>query len=184
MQKKYTLLVILAAFSVLLLSALACNLPAAGVSTPNDSSKTIPTDSGLSNPGSQPTGTGELNITLTEGQINDIIQQSLQMEDTISDLQLRLLDGQIDVSGAVNQQGMSLPLRAGIIVTTDGQGGLDYKIASANVGPLPLPQAMRAQIEALLNQNLKSQVSALTNHIYIDSITISNGVMNITGHNP
>ena len=168
---------------VLVLAALACNLPAA-TGSQNASSKTVPTnpDADSSSGNSGLNSTGPITITLTEGQINAIVQQALQSDQSYQNVQIQLQEGQLIISGTVNQQGMSLPLRLTLAVSPDGQGQIDYQIVSASVGPLPLPQAMRDQIEALINQNLKTQVSNLTNSIYIETITIENGVVNITGH--
>jgi hypothetical protein len=76
---------------------------------------------------------------------------------------------------------LSLPLTLNLAINPDGQGGLTYRVSSASVGPLPLPESMRDQIETMLNQNLQAQVRQLTGNIYIDSINIGSGVMTVTG---
>jgi uncharacterized protein YpmS len=174
-------------FSILILLALAvlaCNLPVTTSSTLKDSAKTVPTNpaAGSNQPSGSTNSTNPMTITLTEGQLNAIVQQALQSNQTVQGVQIQLQDGQATITGTVYQQGLSLPLRLTLAVSPDGQGGINYQIASASVGPLPLPQSMRDQIEALINQNLKTQVSNLTNSIYIETITIGKGVMNITGH--
>jgi uncharacterized protein YpmS len=175
-------------FSILILLAfaiLACNLPVSTNSI-KGSVKTVPTNPAADE--NQPSANSTLNssnpmtITLTEGQLNAIVQQALQTNQLVQDVQIQLLEGQIIITGTVNQQGMSLPMRLTLEVSPDGQGGINYQIVSASVGPLPLPQGMRDQIEAMINQNLKTQVSNLTSSIYIETIAISNGVVNITGH--
>jgi uncharacterized protein YpmS len=166
---------------VLASAALACNLPVS-----SNTAKSVPTspadEANQPSTDSSQTSSGATTITLTEGQLNAIVQQALQTDQTVQDVQIQLQDGQIIIAGTVNQQGMSLPLRLTLVVSPDEQGAINYQIVSASVGPLPLPQSMRDQIEALINQNLKSQVSNLTNSIYIETITVGNGVVNITGH--
>jgi uncharacterized protein YpmS len=179
---------ILTILAVLLLASLACNLPAIAISrsqtntnnTPN-TEPTLSTEPPVSN---APENSTPFAIALTEGQLNAIIQQELgqQTGETIRDLQLRLQNGQIHLTGAVTQNGLNLPLNLAIEAGTNGQGGITFHVVSASAGPLPLPQSMRDQIEALLNQNLQPVINQLSNNMYIESITISDGVMNVTGH--
>jgi len=179
---------ILTILAVLLLASLACNLPAIAISrsqtntnnTPN-TEPTLSTEPPVSN---APENSTPFTIALTEGQLNAIIQQELgqQTSETIRDLQLRLQNGQIHLTGTVTQNGLNLPLNLAIEAGTNGQGGITFHVVSASAGPLPLPQSMRDQIEALLNQNLQPVINQLSNNMYIESITISDGVMNVTGH--
>lgn len=179
---------ILTILAVLLLASLACNLPAIAISrsqtntnnTPN-TEPTLSTEPPVSN---APENSTPFTIALTEGQLNAIIQQELgqQTGETIRDLQLRLQNGQIHLTGTVTQNGLNLPLNLAIEAGTNGQGGITFHVVSASAGPLPLPQSMRDQIEALLNQNLQPVINQLSNNMYIESITISDGVMNVTGH--
>jgi len=180
-------IIILAILAVLVLAALACNLPTVAISRSQPNSDTgstvepvIPTQPLASN---VPVNSTPFAITLTEGQLNAIIQQELgqQTSETIRDLQLRLQNGQIQLTGTVSQNGLNLPLNLAIAAGTNGQGGITFHIVSASAGPLPLPQSMRDQIETLFNQNLQPVVNQLTNNMYIESITIGDGIMNING---
>ena len=179
---------ILTILAVLLLASLACNLPAIAISRSQTNTKNAPnteptlsTEPPVSN---APENSTPFTIALTEGQLNAIIQQELgqQTGETIRDLQLRLQNGQIHLTGTVTQNGLNLPLNLAIEAGTNGQGGITFHVVSASAGPLPLPQSMRDQIEALLNQNLQPVINQLSNNMYIESITISDGVMNVTGH--
>ena len=57
-------------------------------------------------------------------------------------------------------------------------------MADLDAAPVSHKRFLRNQIESLLNQNLQPVVKQVTNNLYIDSVTIENGVMNITGHTP
>lgn len=179
MKNYRNLIVILTVLAALAAAAIACNMPAISSNPAEESSKQpgeIATQPALPE-------AGAVTITLTEGQLNTLIQQAMQgqVSQTIQDLQVRLEAGQVVITGTVNQNGLSLPLTLNLAINPDGQGGLTYRVSSASVGPLPLPESMRDQIETMLNQNLQAQVRQLTGNIYIDSINIGSGVMTVTG---
>lgn len=179
MRNYNNLIVILTVMAALAAAAIACNMPVNSTQTSDENSTQSPE---LTNQTAAPK-VGPVTITLTEGQLNTLIQQVLQGQtsQTIQDLQVRLEAGQVVLTGTVNQNGLSLPLSLYLAVNPDGQGGLTYQVSSASVGPLPLPESMRDQIETMLNQNLQAQVQQLTGNIYIDSINIGSGVMTVTG---
>jgi uncharacterized protein YpmS len=183
MQNYRTQITILSILIVLATAAIACNMPSTSrrsTDKPADTAST-PTEFVLTEPASSEAGS--VTITLTEGQLNTIVQQALkgQTDQPIEELQVRLESGQVILTGTVNQNGLSLPMRLTLTVDPDGQGGLNYQVTSASVGPLPLPQSLRDQIETMLNQNLQAQVRQLTNNLYIESINIGNGLMTVTG---
>ena len=97
-------------------------------------------------------------------------------------MQVHFKDGQVDISGTVTQQGLELPLTMTVLVSTNGEGGLQFKINSAKVGPFALPQSIQNQVETLLNQNLQNEIQNLTDKIYIDNVNVGNGVITVTGH--
>jgi uncharacterized protein YpmS len=185
MKNYRNLIILLSILAALAVAAIACNMPASIGQGPDNNPEMTPntgsTQAGQLSTGS--TSSDTVTITLTEGQINTIVQQALQSQttQTIQGLQVRLEQGQVIVTGTVNQNGLSLPLRLYLEISPNTQGGLTYHIASASVGPFPLPEGMRSQIETMLNQNLQSQVNQLTNNMFIESINIGSGVMTVTG---
>ncbi len=181
MKNKQPLSVAFLMLMVLAIAALACNLPANNLLNPNGEAGDTP----ASQPGAvqHVPSEGSVTISLTEGQLNQLVQQALLANpgQAIENLQIRLEAGEAILSGSVTQQGLSLPLRLKIQASPDGQGGLIYQVGSATVGPLPLPESMRTDIETALNQSLPAAVSSLTNNIYIESIVINSGIMQVTG---
>jgi uncharacterized protein YpmS len=181
MNKYHTHSTILLIVAALAAAALACNMPSISGRSSADSSGAANTPQVILP--TEPAASGSMTITLTEGQINSIIQQTLlgRTDLPIEGLQVRLDSGQVILTGTVNQNGLSLPMRLALAVAADGQGGLSFQVSSASIGPLPLPQGMRDQIETMLNQNLQAQVRQLTNNIYVEQIEIGNGVMTVVG---
>lgn len=168
------------AFFLLVLAALACNFQ-------TDFNQTAPS----SPPASQPTNAPAqpnpeaVTVTLTEGQLNQLIQQTIQYDpnETVEDLLLRIQEGEIKFSGTVQQGNFRLPLQISLLAEADGQGGVRFEITSASVGPLPLPDSIRQQITDQLNLNLRNSIKELTGSIFIEDISIGNGVIIVRGWN-
>jgi hypothetical protein len=177
--------VILPIIVLLILPILACKIPkSSGVQSqskaPTVSRSQATQPETVNTPAAPQTAA---TVVLTEGQVNGLVQQALQAnpDQTIEDMQVKLQDGQVLLTGNVIQNNFSLPLKMALIISPDGLGGLDYQIVSATVGPLPLPQSLRDQIETSLNQNLKEQVKGLTHNLFIETVTIGNGIITLTG---
>jgi uncharacterized protein YpmS len=186
MKTKKSLWVALLICLALALASMACNLPTTNLSdveNSNDGQELLFETTLPPSESSEQSSNSSRTISLTEGQINSMIQQALQMnpEQSVQDLQVRLQEGEAILNGTVSQDGFNLPLQLSIQITPDGTGGVKYQITSANVGPFPLPASMRSEIETTLNQNLKDQVRDLTDNIYIERVTITNGVMSVSG---
>jgi len=181
MKSEKTFIVILSMVAALLLASLACNLPSNGsqTQTPGEITPIPATPEILP---TQPPGSST--VTLTEGQLNGFIQQALQYDtsQSVRDVQIHFQDGQVEITGTVTQQGLQLPLHMTVLVAANGEGGLQFKINSAKVGPFSLPQSIQNQVETLLNQNLQNKIRNLTDKIYIDNVSIGNGVITVTGH--
>jgi uncharacterized protein YpmS len=165
----------------LLLASLACNMPANNAF--NQAGEPL-VDEVATQAAQSTQPSGLVTITITEDQLNAILQQSIQFDpsQSVQDVQTRFQDGQIIITGAVTQQGLRLSLNMIVSVSPDGQGGVQFNLTSASVGPFPLPESTKNQIESILNQNLQSQVRELTNNIYIENIVIGNGVITVAGY--
>jgi uncharacterized protein YpmS len=185
MNKKQVRLSGLLALAALLLASLACNLPGLNSEGSNGADQALLETASALEPSNQnsPQAGERVTITITEGQLNAIVQQAIENDptQTVNGLQLRLQSGEVALSGTVVQEGLRLPLQIILAISPDGQGGLNYQVSSANVGPLPLPQSMRSQIENMLNQGLDDPVRQMTNNIFIEEITIGDGVLNVVG---
>lgn len=183
MNNTRTLLVTLAVLIILVSASLACNLPAISPgnspepanqpSQPAEQAESIAPSTGQST-----------SVSLTESQINTMIEQLLAQDNTLNDLQVRLQENKITLTGRVNQGNLLLPLSAELNVFADGQGGIDVQINSAMVGPLPIPQSMRSQFENQLNQGLDPLLANITQGMRIETVAIGNGVVTITGTLP
>ncbi len=172
-NRRATLMLLILA--ILLLAGLACNLPVSQIGEPN--TEPIPTIL-------VPPANESLTITLTEAQLNSLVDQALQsqQQQVIRNAQVYIRNGYIQLQGDIQQNNLTLPLTLKITVAANGQGGVQYRILSASIGPFPLPQDMVDQIAAQLSTALDEQIQAATNNIYIENIIINDGSITISGH--
>ncbi len=128
--------------------------------------------------------TGVLELTITESEITSYIQAQLQEQSTpfFSNPEIRFTNDHIEVKGDVKQGGLNLPLKADLSVGTDGDGGIDYQVNSASIGPLKLPAEMLNEMTNQIEKALGNNISGKIPNLYIEEITIQEGYMLIKGH--
>jgi uncharacterized protein YpmS len=183
------------AFVVLLFSGLACNLPGSRITqrpTAIPTSTPIPVASeevksleeNVQAAATQ-INTGETTrLVITEAQLNSLIATELksQNEQIILDPQVLLRNGQITLTGKVQQSGLTLPLKLVLTVSVSPSGQPQYKIVTAELGPVPLPQTILNQISAQLDQAFASQIGPEIKNIVVENITIADGTLTVVGH--
>lgn len=186
--------------AILWLASLACRLgaqpatstPTVELATPVPAIVTqIPETSSLTQttapaqPATAPTtDTGTISITIDEKQLNTLVANELnkQGEPQLVNPKIRLQNGQILVSGEVNQSGLKASFSGILTVDVTPDGRLHYNIVSATLGPLPLPQAMRDQLATQLNDAMATPQTKDGQQIFVESVNVGNGVMTIKGH--
>jgi len=133
--------------------------------------------------------TGVVTFTITEAQITSLLAErfqsdpSLQQEKKplITDPQVYLRDGQMKIYGRT-QQGI-FTANIGIIVNigVDETGKPKIEIASADFGPFPAPEGLNAAIAKMIDEAYTGSVGPAATGMRIETITIADGVMTITG---
>ena len=109
------------------------------------------------------------------------LELSSMGEPGVSNLQIYLRDGQIKVSGDVSQNGIVLPVSIAVLAYAE-KGSLAYEILEAKAGPFTLPDTITQELKTQLDQIILAQLNPAPSDIIIESITITNGVMTITGN--
>jgi hypothetical protein len=189
MLRKFPSLPILLALVLLLVASLACRLP--GLSRADPTPAPVPVSSEavedlmaeIESAGATASAGGPIVLELTETQLTSLAALELQnqQEVGIQNLQIRLQNGQVMISGNVAQDSISLPIGVDLNIYVEA-GEPRTEIVSAKLGPLPVPQAYLDQITEQFNQALISQFSSYGQDIVFDSISIQNGIMTITAH--
>lgn len=134
--------------------------------------------------------TGVITINLTEPQITSYLavrmqtDPSLQQSDKkplITDPQVYLRDGQMQIYGKT-QQGM-FAANIGIIVqvSVDAEGKPQIDITSADFGPFPAPEGLKNAITAMVEEAYTGSLGPVATGLRIETISIANGIMTITG---
>lgn len=134
--------------------------------------------------------TGVITINITEPQITSYLAARLQTDPglqqsdkkpLITDPQVYLRDGQMQIYGKT-QRGL-FAANIGIIVQVgvDAEGKPLIEIASADFGPLPAPEGLKDAITAMIEEAYTGSLGPVATGLRIDTISIANGVMTITG---
>lgn len=134
--------------------------------------------------------TGIITVNLTEPQITSYLavrmqtDPNLQQSDRkplITEPQVYLRDGQMQIYGKT-QQGM-LTANIGIIVSmgVDANGQPQIDVVSADFGPFPAPDGIKDAITAMVMEAYTGSLGPVATGIRIESISIANGVMTVTG---
>jgi len=127
---------------------------------------------------------GSVELVITEAQLTSVVatEMSSLASDTVTDLQIRLMNGHMEVSGAIEQSGLSLPMKILINIISDGNGNPQVNIIDASVGPLRLPLDTLDQFTNQLEQAVVSQLSNEDTGLFIESIVVANGYITIIGY--
>jgi len=133
---------------------------------------------------------GVVTLNITETQITSYLayrmqtDQSLQQSDSkplITDPQVYLRDGQMKIYGKT-QQGM-FAANIGIIINVgiDETGQPKIEIASADFGPFPAPEGLKEALTAMIKEAYMGAIGPAATGLRIETITITDGIMSITG---
>jgi hypothetical protein len=134
--------------------------------------------------------TGVVTLNITETQITSYLayrmesDPNLQQTDNqplITDPQVYLREGQMKIYGKT-QQGM-FAANIGIIINVgiDEMGQPKIEIASADFGPYPAPDGLKEALTAMIKEAYTGAIGPAATGLRIETITIADGIMTITG---
>jgi hypothetical protein len=134
--------------------------------------------------------TGVITVNLTEPQITSYLAARLQTDPSlqqsdkkplITDPQVYLRDGQMQIYGKT-QQGI-FTANIGVIMDmgVDANGQPQIDIASADFGPFPAPKGLKDAITAMVKEAYTGSLGPVATGLRVESISIANGVMTVTG---
>jgi uncharacterized protein YpmS len=127
---------------------------------------------------------GPIILEMTEAQLTSAaaLQLQAQGEQSIQNVQVRLQNAQMIISGTTKQGGLDLPVTLVLQPTVDAQGVPKSKVVDAKVGPMSLPESVVNEISSRFDQLLIQQLGATSQAIAVDNITIADGKMTVTAH--
>lgn len=192
MKKRKPLLLF---FAILLLASIACTVFVGGPDYSDRTPITVSTEAAeslkeeIKRAFEAGATTGEVTINITEAQITSVLALRLQTDPNlqqdskplITDPQVYLRDGQMQIFGKT-QQGM-FTANIGIIVAVgvDENGKPKIEVISADFGPLPAPTGINNTISAMIEEAYTGPVGPVATGLRIQTISIANGIMIITG---
>ena len=179
---------IFVAIITLALSTLACSIFVGGPSYP---STPIPvsTDAATSlhdqvqqaaTIGAQ---SGTITLHITESQLTSYLANYLnsQPNPLITNPQVLLQNGQMQVYGQAQQGMFTANVSITMQVSVDANGQPQINITQADFGPLPAPQGLNEAVSSLIQQAYTGSLGPAATGFRLESSTIADGVMTVTG---
>jgi len=187
-MNKRRLFVITGVFILIMVVSLACNLGKRATPTPEPtisvSTEAVNSLQAEAEKAAEAmSSTGQATLTLSEEELTSLLTFELQKQENppLREPQIRLRDGQVRISGKVQQGGSAVSVQLTLTLSADSNGRLQYEILSAKVGPLSLPDLLLEQLTAQLDQAFENNIYPRMEDMYIETITIQDGVMTIQG---
>ncbi len=134
--------------------------------------------------------TGVVNINITEPQITSYIALRLQNDQTlrqsdntplITDPQVYLRDGQMQIYGKTQKGPFAANIGVIVSMGVDENGQPKIDIVSADFGPFPAPDGLKEAITAMVKEAYTGSLGPVATGLRIETISIANGIMTITG---
>ncbi len=172
----------------LVLSSLACGLgkrpvtPAPPIPITTEAVEQLQTD--LKTASTQIQSGNPFELQVTEAEITSAIAFQLQQSgnETFTEPQVYLRDGLVQLFATVKQGKVTAYAKILVVVrvTSDGYPAVDLN--SVELGTLPVTQAFKDQLNTALQGAVTQYFQYGGENLYLDSITIADGILTIQGH--
>ena len=128
-------------------------------------------------------GNGILSLQVNESQITSLLAAKLaeQTDPFITDPQVYLRDGTIQVYGHAVQGNLQANIRVVLTVSVDADGKPVIDVTAADFGPLPAPTDLNSAINSLVREAFTGAIGPAATGFRLESISIADGVMTLTG---
>lgn len=173
---------------VLVIATIACQMPVRGTFPQQPENAVVSGDAStqmedqLATAAAQLQQSGSVTLILTETQLTSYLADQLaaQPEAPITDAQVRLYDGLMEITGQTTLGILTTSVRLVFEPFTE-QGNLRVSIQEAQMGSIPLPESTLNNLAEVINQSLDGLVTLNNQNIYIDSLSITDGSITLTG---
>ena len=176
-------------FLTLLLASLACSISAGGPDYPAedipvsaDEVQTMRTQ--IEQAFIDGAETGLITLQITESQLTSYISQKMleQSNPPFTDPQILLRDGQMQLYGKVASGMFNANILITMNVGIDEITGLPkIEITSADFGPIPAPEGLNTAISAIIDEAFTGSLGPVATGFRLETITIADGIMTLTG---
>lgn len=125
---------------------------------------------------------GEVMLVLDENQLNTFVAKRLAAEDSLlHEPQVFLRQNAIQVYGYATQGIIRANMHLSISPILDQEGRISFELTSASVGPVPVPEAVKNTISAILTEAFTGTLGSFATGIRISSLVINDGQLAIVG---
>ncbi len=179
---------VLGAIGALLLATLACSIFVGGPAYPEETAPaTTATAPSLQDQVGQAVATGastgEVSLQITEGQLTAYLAQQVSAESNpvITNPRVYLQSGQMKIYGqattGIFTGNVSITLQASV----DSQGQPTLDVVQTDFGPIAAPQGFNEAVAASVREAFTGWLGPVATGFRLQSITIGDGVMTVTG---
>ena len=185
---KRTSLVILPLILSLALATLACAVSLGGPSYPDTPIPVSTEDVGIvekqfEDAATAAANSGTLTLNITESQLTALVAAKLsqQEEPIITEPQVYLRDGQIQIYGKAVRGNFQANVRIVLTASVNENGKPAISVVSVDFGPLPAPDSINNTISKMVDEAFSGAIGPAATGFRLESITIQNGTMTLTG---
>jgi len=126
---------------------------------------------------------GILRLSITQEQLTAFLVSKLsdQPEPVIADPQVVLRNGEMIIHGRARSWIFEANMAVATVFLIDEDGQPRIVISHAELGPMPMPTALRDAIAATLNEALTGAVGPVALGFRLESIDVADGNLTLTG---
>ena len=126
---------------------------------------------------------GVITLQITESQLTSYLSQKLaeQTDPLITDPQVFLRDGLITVYGKATSGVLTANVSFVVQASVDQDGQPKIEVIQSDFGPLPAPQGLNDGLSAFVQEAFAGSLGPMAVGFRLEQITVSDGVMTVTG---
>jgi len=182
-NKKYIIAII-----VLATTALACSIFIGGPAYPDSPipisrSATDDLQTYIQRAVAEGAKNGIITLQITESELTSYLKVRVESQNNpvITEPQVILSDGQMKVYGKMRSSIFSANVSITTRVSVNNGGQPQIEIIQADLGPFPTPQPLNDAVTAFLDEAFTGSLGPIVTGFRLESISITNGIMTVTG---
>jgi hypothetical protein len=179
---------LIAGSCALIFGTLACVLNVGGPAYPADripvsTEAVTQVQDVLGTADAQAAQSGQVSLALTEPQVTSYLAYTLQQDPQplITDPQVYLRDGEIQIYGKAAQGYFSGTVKAVVTIGIDAEGQPKIDLVSADFGPLPVPPSLRDMIVNTVRKAYADALGPAVDHFKLEKVTVADGMLTLVG---
>lgn len=126
---------------------------------------------------------GEVTVTISEQQLHSYLIAKLAEDPDlpITEPQVALSEGQVEVYGKVNQSGLTANMQVILQPRIDENGSPKLDVTSINLGPFPVPDSLKQRVQSLADDALADALASTEGRFRVTNVVVTDEAVTITG---